>query len=194
MTSSSPTSSDGPIDSAPDSDDPAKLQGAQQRLAAAYFDAESGLFALNCVPGAGKSLVRSDLAARELLRRWERGDRTPEQQVCVLTFNRGEADSIVSDIAERVRAHIEHDLSPAGAELSPADGESLIRQVRQAPYIGTIDGLLRSVLGDILGDVGFDELPAIGHDAHLEHLHRNCFQALRYGWSPEADLPSACQC
>lgn len=179
MTSPTSSSSEGPTDSTPDSDDPAELQGAQQRLAAAYFDAETGLFALNCVPGAGKSFVRSDLAARELLRRWERGDRTPEQYLCVLTFNRGEADSLVSDIADRVRAHIDHDLSPAGAELSPGDGESLIRRIRQAPYIGTIDGLLRSVLGDMLGDVGFDELPAIGHDAHLEYLHRKCFQALQ---------------
>ena len=179
MTSASPPSSEGPTDAAPDSDDPAELQGAQQRLAAAYFDAESGLFALNCVPGAGKSFVRSDLAARELLRRWQRGDRTPEQHLCVLTFNREEADSLVSDITERVRAHIEHDLSPAGADLSPADGEALIRRVRQAPYIGTIDSLLRSVLGDMLGDVGFDELPAIGHDAHLEHLHGKCSETLQ---------------
>jgi len=159
-------------------DDPAELQGAQQRLAAAYFDAESGLFTLDCVPGAGKSFARSDIAARELLRRWQRGDRTPEQHISVLTFARGEANSIVSDITERVQAHIEHDLSPAGAELSPADSKSLIHRVRQASYIGTVDSFFRSVFADMLGDVGFDDMPAIGNDARIEQLHQQCFQEL----------------
>jgi len=95
--------------------DPPRLKGAQRRIAEAYFDTNSGLFVLNCVPGAGKSFVRSDLAAKELLKRWVAGDPTPERRLCVVTFTRDEASTILSDITSRLEALVAHDVTPAGA-------------------------------------------------------------------------------
>lgn len=157
---------------------PLRLKGAQRRIADEYFDADSGLFVLNCVPGAGKSFVRSDLAAKELLRRWVDGDPTPEQHLCVITFNRNEAASIEAEIIDRLRTLVTHNLTQAAATVSGEDAERLFQRVRRAPYIGTIDSVLRTLFGDIVGDVGFAEVPTVGNNAILEQIHDACYETL----------------
>jgi ATP-dependent helicase/nuclease subunit A len=179
MTGDRNSPSTDPIDDgAESSTSPLRLKGAQRRIADEYFDADSGLFVLNCVPGAGKSFVRSDLAAKELLRRWVDGDPTPEQRLCVITFNRNEAASIKAEIIDRMRTLVTHNLTQAAATMSADDVEQLIQRVRRAPYIGTIDSVLRTLFGDIVGDIGFAEVPTVGNDAILEHIHDACYDAL----------------
>lgn len=162
---------------------PPRLQGAQRRLADAYQDADAGLFVLNCVPGSGKSFVRTDLAAKELLRRWVNGDQTPEQHICVMTFTREEAASITTEIIDRLETLVAHDRTPAASAVSEAAVDRLRRRIRQAPYIGTIDSVLRTLFLDIAVDVGFADEPNIGNDVLLKRIHRDCYDAL--GSKPE---------
>ena len=108
---------------------PLRLKGAQRRIANAYADADSGLFVLNCVAGAGKSVTQDDIVAKELLRRWVDGDRTPEQRICVITFNRNEAASSEADIIDRLQTLVSHNLTEAATKVS--QGLRLIRRQRQ---------------------------------------------------------------
>jgi len=167
---------------------PLRLEGAQRQIAEAYCDADAGLFALDCVPGAGKSVVRNDLAAKELLARYAAGDPTPEQHVCVITFTRAEAATITAEIIERVRAIVEHNVTPVATTLTAADAERLAHRIRQAPYIGTIDSVLRTIFEDIVGALGFDEEPAIGDEARLQQLHRECYTAITTDSTLEAEI------
>ena len=170
-TDSEPTAADPPI----------RLVGAQRRLADAYDAADAGLFTLDCVPGAGKSVVRTHLAATELLQRWAAGDRTPAQHLCVITFSRAEAASITDEIIARIRGLVAHDRTPAAANCTEADVAALTHRVRAAPSIGTIDSVIRSVFSDLAGALGFDEVPAIGDDAQLTRLHEACYAAVETG-------------
>jgi len=172
---SAPNSTDSTDDS---SASPPRLKGAQRRIADAYFGTDSGLFVLNCVPGAGKSFVRDDLAAKELLRRWVDGDPTPEQRLCVITFNRNEAASIKAGIIHRLRTLVTHNLTEAAETVAEEDVEGLIQRIRRAPYIGTIDSVLRLLLADIAGDIGFAEVPTVGSDALLQRIHSDCYERL----------------
>lgn len=160
-------------------DDPIRLKGAQRDIRDAYFNNETGLFTLNCVPGSGKSVVAHHLAAEDILRRYVAGDPTPEQHVAVVSFNRDEAATTVPEICERLRTIVEHELVPAATDVSDDELEYLIQRVRQAPYVGTIDSLLRSVLLEITSDVGFEEVPAIGNKALLTQVRVECYETLR---------------
>jgi len=159
--------------------DPIRLKGAQCAIRDAYFDNETGLFTLNCVPGSGKSVVAHHLAAEDILRRYVAGDPTPEQHVAVISFNRDEAAAIVPEICDRLRAIVEHELVPAATDVSDDELEYLIQRVRQAPYVGTIDSLLRGVVIEIASDAGFEEVPAIGNEALLTQVHVECYETLR---------------
>ncbi|WP_206750673.1 hypothetical protein, partial [Halorubrum sp. ASP121] len=44
-------------------DDPRRLRNAQATIRDRFVDAESGLFTMNCVAGAGKSLTMQRIAA-----------------------------------------------------------------------------------------------------------------------------------
>lgn len=98
--------------------DPIRLRGAQREIRDAYFASDSGLFTLDCVPGAGKSVVAHHVAAEDILRRYAAGDPTPEQHVTVVSFNRDEAADIVPAICDRLQAIVEHDLVPTAADIS----------------------------------------------------------------------------
>ena len=161
-----------------DSNEPTQLRHAQRRIRDAYFAHDSGLFALNCTPGSGKSVVATDVAAEELLERFVDGDPTPEQRICVISFNRDEAASIVPDVVARLRELVEHDLTPAAATVSEDELEYLIRRVRQAPAIGTIDSVFRDILSEFVRDVGFEEMPDVGNEAQLTSLHEDCYEKL----------------
>ncbi|PAU79767.1 exonuclease V subunit beta [Halorubrum salipaludis] len=167
-------------DDGEDGDDgPLRLRGAQREIRDAYVASDAGLFTLDCVPGAGKSVVAHHVAAEDLLRRYAAGDRTPEQHVAVVSFNRDEAAEIVPAICDRLRAIVEGDLVPAAAEVSEAELRYLQQRVRQAPYAGTIDGFLRGIFREFAADIGFDEVPSVGNDALLRRVHRDCYESLR---------------
>ena len=171
-----------PTGSAPDDsggrDGPIRLQNAQRRIRDAYFDHDAGLFVLNCNPGVGKTVTVVDVGAEELLRRYVDGDPTPEQHVCVISFARDDAASFVPEIIARLRDLVEHDMTPAAKTVSEAELEYLVRRVRRAPFIGTIDSLFRSLLGEFVNDVGFDAMPAVGNDGQLDRLHADCYEAV----------------
>ena len=159
--------------------DPLRLRGAQRAIRDAYVASDAGLFTLDCVPGAGKSVVAHHVAAEDILRRHAAGDPTPEQHVAVVSFNRDEAAEIVPAICDRLRTIVEHDLVPAAADVSEAELRYLQQRVRQAPYAGTIDGFLRGIFREFAADVGFDETPSVGNDALLRRVHRDCYESLR---------------
>jgi len=85
------------------SDDPIRLQNAQQAIRDAYFDHDTGLFTLDCVPGAGKSTVTNHISAEDILRRYVAGDSTPEQRVAVISFTRSEAETFIPELCDRLR-------------------------------------------------------------------------------------------
>jgi len=159
--------------------DPLRLRGAQRAIRDAYVAADAGLFTLDCVPGAGKSVVAHHVAAEDILRRYAAGDPTPEQHVAVVSFNRDEAADIVPAICDRLQAIVEHDLVPAAADISEAELRYLRQRTRQAPYAGTVDGFLRGIFGEFAGEIGFDETPTVGNDALLKRVHRDCYESLR---------------
>ncbi|UHQ98907.1 UvrD-helicase domain-containing protein (plasmid) [Natrinema zhouii] len=161
------------------SDDPIRLQNAQREIRDAYFDHDLGLYTLNCVPGAGKSEVTDHISAEDVLRRYVNGDPTPEQRVAVISFNRSEAENIVTEICDRLREIVEHNLVPAASKVSDAELEYLIQRVRRAPFVGTIDSILRDVLSEIAPDVGFEEMPVVGNTARQKHLHAACYRAVQ---------------
>ncbi|WP_128476989.1 UvrD-helicase domain-containing protein [Halorussus pelagicus] len=161
------------------SEGPIRLAGAQRAIRDAYFDHDSGLFALDCVPGSGKSVVAHHVAAEDVLRRYADGDRTPAQHVAVVSFNRDEAADIVPSVCERLRELVEHDLVPAAEGVTEAELSFLIQRVRRAPFAGTIDSLLHDVLQDIARAVGFEETPAVGNDALLKRVHAECYERVR---------------
>lgn len=158
---------------------PLRLRGAQREIRDAYFASDAGLFTLDCVPGAGKSVVAHHIAAEDILRRYAAGDPTPEQHVAVVSFNRDEAADIVPAIRDRLRAIVEHEIVPAAADVSEAELRYLQQRVGQAPYAGTIDGFLRGIFREFAGDIGFDETPSVGNDALLNRVHRDCYESLR---------------
>lgn len=159
-------------------EEPIRLRGAQRDIRDAYFGHNSGLFTLACVAGAGKSTTAYRIAAEDILRRYVDGDYTPEQHVAVLSFNSDEAAEIVPNVCEQLRTIVRHDLSPVASEVSEAEVEMLVQRLQQAPFMGTIDSLLRGVLREFAHDVGFDEMPSIGNEALLNRVNAECYERL----------------
>ena len=157
-------------------DDPIVLHGAQRAIRDAYVDADTGLFTLNCVPGAGKSVVAQHLAAEDVLRRYQAGDPTPEQHVAIISFNRDEAAEIVPAVCDRLETIVDQDLVSAVSDISDGEVRYLKQRLRDAPAVGTIDGLLRSIFEDIAHELGFSEMPSVGNEALIAHVHRDCYE------------------
>lgn len=158
--------------------EPIVLKHAQRSIREAYFDHETGLFTLNCVPGSGKSVVAHHIAAEDILRRYVAGDPTPEQHVAVLSFNRDEAAEIIPAVCKRLQTLVEHDLVPAASEVTDAELQYLLQRTRQAPYAGTIDSLLAGILQDFAHDVGFEEMPSVGTKPLLKQVHQECYETV----------------
>ncbi|PGF17204.1 exonuclease V subunit beta [Natrinema sp. CBA1119] len=163
-----PTEREGPI----------VLRNAQRRIRNAYFDHDSGLFILDSNPGVGKTVTKTDIGAEELLRRFVNGDETPEQSLCVISFNRDEAAAFVPDFTARLRELVEHDMTPAAAAVSDDERQYLANRVRRAPHFGTIDSVFRQILGEFAATVGFGEMPSVGNEGQLTRLHGDCYEAL----------------
>lgn len=159
-------------------DGPLRLKGAQREIRDEYFACDAGLFTLSCVPGSGKSATATHIAAEDLLRRYVDGDPTPELHVAVVSFNRDEAASIVPAVCERLRVIVEHELVPAASEVSEPELKYLLQRVRRAPFIGTIDSLLRGVLREVVHDVGFETMPSVGNEALLKRVHAECYDRI----------------
>jgi ATP-dependent helicase/nuclease subunit A len=159
-------------------DEPLRLQGAQQRLAAAYTARDDGLYTLDCVAGAGKSVVVTDLAARTLLERWVDGDRAPEQRLCCLSFARDDAATLTAAIVDRVRTLVAHDMTPAAAAVDETELAAIVACVRVAPHIGTVDSFIQSIFESLVGELGFAEPPSVGNAAALGAAHRACLERL----------------
>ncbi|GGL73294.1 UvrD-helicase domain-containing protein [Halocalculus aciditolerans] len=158
---------------------PVRLRGAQAAIRDAFVAHESGLFTLNCVPGSGKSLVAHHVAAEDVLRRYVAGESSPAARVAVVSFNRDEAADIVPAVTARLRDIVEYDLTPAGREVSMAEADALAQRVRDAPFVGTVDSLLRDVFGQVAVDLGFDGRPDVGNDARLARVREACYESVR---------------
>lgn len=156
--------------------EPIVLKDAQRSIREAYFDYETGLFTLNCVPGSGKSVVAHHIAAEDVLRRYVAGDPTPEQHVAVISFNRDEAADIIPAVCDRLQTLVEHELVPAASEITDTELQYLLDRIRQAPCVGTIDSLLRGILQDFAHDVGFEDMPSVGNKALLKQAHQECYE------------------
>ena len=165
-------------DNTTDCDGPIELRDAQRRIRDAYFDNDAGLHVLNCNPGAGKSVTITDIVSEELLRRYVAGDPTPEQRVCVVSFTRNDATDFVPAVIERLRELVKYDMTPAAAAVSDTDVEYLVECVRQAPLFGTIDSVFRRLFGEFVAEVGFEEMPDVGNEGQLTHLHADCYEEL----------------
>ena len=159
-------------------DDPRELRNAQATIRDRFVDAEAGLYTMNCVAGAGKSMTVHRVAAEAIIRRYVAGDQTPAQSVAVMSFNTDEAAAIVPDVCEHIREIVAHELIPDAMTLSKTDVEYLVSRVRQAPYIGTVDSILRGVFGEVAGDLGFEETPTVGNEALLSKVHTACYDAI----------------
>lgn len=159
-------------------DDPRTLRNAQATIRDRFVDAQSGLFTMNCVAGAGKSMTVHRVAAEALIRRYVAGHRTPEQGVAVMSFNTDEAAAIGPAICEHIRELVAHGLIPEAATLTAADVEYLVTRVRHAPFIGTVDSVLRGVFGELATDLGFEETPTVGNAALLARVHTECYNTV----------------
>ncbi|TKX59781.1 DNA helicase UvrD [Halorubrum sp. ASP1] len=159
-------------------DDPRTLRNAQATIRDRFVDADSGLFTMNCVAGAGKSLTMQRIAAETIIRRYVSGDRTPAQSVAVMSFTTDEAAAIGPGVCEHIREIVDHALIPEAASLTESDIAYLVARVRNAPFIGTVDSVLRDVFGELATDLGFEETPSIGNKALLETVHKACYDAV----------------
>lgn len=159
-------------------DDPRTLRNAQATIRDRFVDAESGLFAMNCVAGAGKSMTVQRIAAEAIIRQYASGDRTPAQSVAVMSFTTDEAAAIGPAVCDHIREIVTHELIPEAASLTETDVEYLVTRVRHAPFIGTVDSVLRDVFGELATDLGFKETPTIGNEALLSTVHSECYDAV----------------
>lgn len=166
-----------------DERDVPRLRGAQRDIRDAFLAHDSGLFVLDCNPGAGKSTVAERLAADTLARAHDRGERAPERGLCVTSFARDDAAAIRPGIEDALRALTDDTDRDADADHATAfgddDARTLARRVRASDTIGTIDGVLRTVFADVATDVGFDATPDVGNEARLAALREDCLAALR---------------
>ncbi|TKX60390.1 hypothetical protein EXE48_12430 [Halorubrum sp. ASP1] len=156
------------------SDDVPRLDRDQQRMVKAYLGMDQGLAVLGSVPGAGKSSVIGKAAAKDLLARAAAGDPRPHERVLIASFSKRDAADLVPDIVAWVEALYERGDTPAALDRSDID--RLCRQVREAPRIGTLDSVLRTVCGEIVTEMGFDSMPTVGNDALIEQLHQDVYE------------------
>lgn len=159
-------------------EEPLRLRGAQREIRDAFAASDAGLFTMDCVAGAGKSVVAHRIAAEDVLRRYVDGDPTPEQGIAVVSFTTDEAADIVPSVCEHLRDAVAHDLIPEASAVSEAEADALVSRVRRAPLFGTIDALLRGVFEDVAPAVGFESVPAVGNEALLSRVHGECYEAV----------------
>lgn len=162
------------------------LDADQQAAVDAYLGLESGLVTLGSVPGSGKSTVGAKTLAHVLLERRAAGDPHPAENVVAVSFSRADAADIVPDVVAWLEALFDRGEAPDGIDRSDVD--ALVDEVREAPHVGTIDSVLRSVFAEVATTVGFDAMPTVGNAALLERVRTDAYEALVEGGEVGAEL------
>lgn len=155
-----------------------ELDETQRAVVDAFRDADAGLFTMDSHPGAGKSTATGKAAALCLYERLLAGDPVPERRLLVTSFSKEDAADIVPDVVDWLWELYDRDAIPGDGDVTAAEVRQLERRLRGVATVGTVDGVLRSVLEAFATEVGFDEMPAVGNEALLARLHEDCYAAL----------------
>ncbi|NHX36453.1 MULTISPECIES: UvrD-helicase domain-containing protein [Halolamina] len=174
------------VGAGPDGDGYRRLEGAQAEIRDAFFAAESGLFVLDCGPGAGKSVTADSVAAEDLARKARAGVDSPTETLCLTSFSRDDAASILPGVERALRGFAEDPEAPVG--LDDETASELGSVLRGSDRVGTIDSVLGAVFEAVAGEVGFDEVPEVGDSAALAQVHGDALDAVRSDASLSAAL------
>ena len=154
-----------------------RLQGAQSAIRDAFFQHESGLFVLDCGPGAGKSVTADTVAAEDLARKHVAGVTNPEETLCLTSFSRDDAASILPGV-EAALAGMAAD-PDAPVSLDEGAAAELGAALRGTDRVGTVDSVLGTVFEATADEVGFDGVPTVGEGADLAGVHGDAVAAVR---------------
>ncbi|MEF8859416.1 MAG: UvrD-helicase domain-containing protein [Halolamina sp.] len=160
-----------------ESDGYRQLEGVQAEIRDAFFSRESGLFVLDCGPGAGKSVTVDSVAAEDLARKTAVGAESPAETLCLTSFSRDDAASILPGV-EAALVGLATD-SAAPVPLSEADAAGLAAALRGSDRVGTIDSVLGGVFDAIAEEVGFDGVPDVGDSSALAGVHGDALTIVR---------------
>ena len=167
-----------------DTDGYRRLEGAQAEIRDAFFAADSGLFVLDCGPGSGKSITADSIAAEDLTRKARAGVDSPTETLCVTSFSRDDAASILPGVERALREFADDPDAPIGLDEETAS--ELGTALRGSDRVGTIDSVLGTVFEAISGEVGFEEVPEVGDSAALAAVHGDALEAVRNDESLDA--------
>ena len=154
-----------------------RLEGAQAEIRDAFFAADSGLFVLDCGPGAGKSVTADSIAAEDLARKARSGVDSPAETLCLASFSRDDAASILPGVERALRGFADDPAAPVGLDAEAAT--ELGAALRGSDRVGTIDSVLGAVFEAVAGEVGFDEVPEVGDGAALAGVHGDAVDVVR---------------
>lgn len=160
-----------------ESDGYRRLEGAQAEIRDAFFARESGLFVLDCGPGAGKSVTADSVAAEDLARKTAVGAESPAETLCLTSFSRDDAASILPGV-EAALVGLATD-SAAPVPLSESDARALAAALRGSDRVGTIDSVLGGVFDAVAEEVGFDGVPEVGEGSALAGVHGDALAVVR---------------
>lgn len=158
------------------SDGSHRLDGAQAEIRDEFFAADSGLFVLDCGPGAGKSVTADAIAAEDLARKSNAGVDNPTETLCLTSFSRDDAASILPGVEAALQRFT---TDPASPPLDDDDATELGTALRSSERVGTIDSVLGSVFEAVAEEVGFDEVPEVGDSAALAQVHGDAIDTVR---------------
>ncbi|WP_049981329.1 UvrD-helicase domain-containing protein [Halolamina rubra] len=154
-----------------------RLEGAQAAIRDAFFAADSGLFVLDCGPGAGKSVTADSVAAEDLARKARAGVDSPTETLCLTSFSRDDAASILPGVERALRGFADDPEAPV--DLDADSAAELGTALRGSDRVGTIDSVLGAVFEALAGEVGFEELPEVGDGAALAQVHGDALEVVR---------------
>jgi ATP-dependent helicase/nuclease subunit A len=154
-----------------------RLEGAQADIRDAFFAHDSGLFVLDCGPGAGKSVTADTVAAEDIARKRADGVENPADTLCLTSFSRDDAASILPGVESALTGLANDDEAPV--PLSESAVVELSAELRGSDRVGTIDSVLGSVFEAVAEEVGFDGVPAVGEGADLARVHGDALSAVR---------------
>ncbi|MFD1527518.1 UvrD-helicase domain-containing protein, partial [Halolamina salina] len=154
-----------------------RLEGAQAEIRDAFFAADSGLFVLDCGPGAGKSVTADSIAAEDLARKARAGVDSPTETLCLTSFSRDDAASILPGVERALRGFADDPDAPV--DLDDETAAELGTALRGSDRVGTIDSVLGTVFEAIAGEVGFEEVPEVGDSAALAGVHGDALETVR---------------
>jgi len=154
-----------------------RLEGAQADIRDAFFAHESGLFVLDCGPGAGKSVTADSVAAEDLARKTAAGVESPVETLCLTSFSRDDAASILPGV-EAALSGLAAD-PEARVELDESDASALAASLRGSDRVGTIDSVLGGVFEAVVEEVGFDGVPEVGDSSALAGVHSDALAVVR---------------